>query len=421
MKTFARFSLAAITLAAVLGSTACAAEVNTSGDDLARYKNTPASTTKVEGFTDKLDFVGAPDAWDGSAGWTTTTGPADKTVAVLGDNVAYVTGRQYASGSDWEVDKPGTLVVVDSKGSVVYESAALPEGRMLAGSTLRKLSKDGTDYFVYAENVKQSADETSVKKDTSDYKSSSVTVLNKDAKEVFKKPLADGEWAALGEIDDSIRINGGGKLMDVATGEIAPQPEKAGHKWSGRYDGVDIFRNLTTGATTNGEWSVADKAGSRYAASHVPDNFGNLIKVMTDGTYGECKVIDPHTGTELLDDAKPIACTIGKDALASPDGKLVLAAGGILNLADGKFFPITKDMDFSVKSISDNGDVYGLSSGSSDKRAGAYVNVLGADEPKRLPESAVAPSVVTASGLAIFPGEKNSPAGDMITSFIVKK
>jgi hypothetical protein len=419
LKNLARISFAAVALAAVLGSTSCAASTQPAIDGSAPAAVSAPSAAKAAGFTEKLSFTGAPEAWTDGAGWSTVTGPAAETVAVIGDYAAYLDGVQYGSATDVNASVAGTLVVVNGKGEIVYKATPIASGHKVYSSGVESVFKDGKQYLVYTETVKRAADPTSVKVVKDGYDLSSVTVLDENAKEVFKKELPEGQWASANREDDAIRVHTEGKpeisLLDVSTGEIAPEPKLSGSEWLARVNGVDIFWDANSSTVTNGTWSFTDKMPSQYAES-TPTVVGNFVRVTTNSDQNESLTIDPRTGEEAVVNGEKI-----NGSITSPNRNIVNAqSGGFISISDKKFYPITEDMSFRAESIADNGDVYGLSDGA-DKRSHAYANVLTADEPKVVPGTKVNPTAVTASGLAIFGGEEDSPAGDKSSSFIVKK
>lgn len=88
-------------------------------------------------------------------------------------------------------------------------------------------------------------------------------------------------------------------------------------------------------------------------------------------------------------------------SLASPDRNIFRGEGGLASAKDGKLLYATEDMDFSTRSISDNRDVYGTSSGTSKECAGAYLNALDSAAPVRLPGTSLVPDAVSANRLAV--------------------
>jgi hypothetical protein len=313
-------------------------------------------------------------------------------------------------------------VVFDGEGNQVFESKA-KDLYSESGSILKRVSKDGKSYLVYLYGGTLASNETSAK--TTKSTSMSVTVVDGEGKEVFSKLVGNNERISLGtdkstdepltdmSEDDSILITktereGGEKpiseqgkiisekvqVIDVATGNVSDVPSMPNAKWAGRYDGVDLFRNAE--GITNGTWTV--KGG------HL-EKVGNLVQAVTftkttDGYPDDdiCNVFDPRTGK-----LNPgLGLTDGEciDVRAtSANGNYVINVNtSVLDISGGKVYRVGADLDFQIRSVTNDGTIYGKSA----KGFVGHFNMGKEDEPVVEPGKNAIPYILSDSGLAAF-------------------
>lgn len=425
MKNSYRISLAAFSLAALVGVTACGADnasVPPQGNSTEQSVS-PATGPKDANFRSPFTHEGTvfPAGWDNSDGWWKTVADTDQPIVAAGDYTAYVDVSEVVVGAA----KSGTLVVVDGKGHQVYTSKENSGFSEVRGNELHRVSKNGKDYLVFIETGDLAGSETSAKKDKT--YSSSVTVIDENGKEVYSKVLGANERADVGEdetttasnvsSDDSIRVttrDSAGKtvgipqVLDVVTGEMSAAPSLSGAEWVGRYDGVDIFR--TAEGVTNGKWTVATTGTIEKVGDLVQAVQNNKDKsgYATDDT---CNVFDPHTGT--LNPALGLAKDECIDVRnTSPDGNYVVNSNtSVIDIAGGKVYKVGSDIDFDIESVTNDGVIYG----DSGQDNAAHLNMNSDDEPTVEPGTTIAPWFVSDSGLAAFHDSKDG------FYFLVKK
>ena len=408
MKKIARYSVAAIVLASVLGVSACTSPPQTGPLEVAASESAVPKgfPNKPAGFTDSLDTSRYPDAWQSSAGWN-VKGVSEKSVVSIGKYIAYndVDANGQAAG----------LLVVDGEGEMVYSYKST--GNKLISRAIEKVFKGGKEYVVYSEVSEEQAGAGSVSKPK---KKLAVAVVDEDGKEVA---IA---------VNDYVEYVIGGLTMVVdpltAKTEAVTAPE--GYFYAKTVNGVHIFglssiSSLSdpVGKLTNGQWTIdtGTKAGgaNTLKSTPAPVVFGKYIQVTLPGTESEpqCALYDVTTGekVELSSVTEPVCFS---DELFSSNGDILYSEGednttaGILSVSYDKFFEITDDILFDPKYLADDGGVYGISSSKF-----ASFNILDEEEPKAADSFKETPKVVSNSGLALFSDEASKNDG----VFVVKK
>ena len=419
MKNTARNTLTAVTLAGLLGITACGTGTENASEQTApSTQGTETSqaspsqeadnSAKPAGWSDSLETtLTVPAEWQGGAGWTAEID--DKPVLSIGDYIVY---------QEKVLNSSSPIIVVDGKGDKKETFEVTPsefkEGdySYLSADTA---TKDGKKYLVVIENGKSQGDPTSVAK--VDGRKSIVTAFDETLKEVWTKTVPFD----VNVVNDAVTIIDGkdtsdiSNTLDVATGADVAIKTPAEHEWVGRFDGVDVFSKepedfMGPGTVTNGIWTA------KYHEEAGVEVFGTKIAVERPQNLGHqkgCDLLDPHTGKALDISGPTGSCPEAK--VTSPNRDVVYftpeyvtseGLPGIISLSTGKKFSISKDISFTPTAISDTGMVYGFSN--HDK---ASFDLQKDKMPKKMLEVADAPIFVASNGVAVFNQGK----------FIVKK
>ena len=401
MKKLTRASLAALTLAAVLGTVACGGGEKPAEDQTAQSQE--QHPNKPAGYKDKFEAaIGFPAEWNEGAGWQTD---ADlKNVNFFGDHVAFVQSDR-------------SVMVADGKGEKKHNFTA-PEDMTDASLTLRTIYRDGDQFLVVIYNGTAKVDASSVKKTTDPI--STVRVLDSGANELWNKTFQSKTGVAEDVIflakDDNETPT---RAVNVETGKEEVVTAPKGSKWAGRFDGVDVFKsdaveNNGLGELSGEGWTYAANTESTSlstAATKQPKRFGNMLQVERALTETDkkkkCDVVDPHTG-KVVDLGRYNEMCV-EPLITSPDRNFIYFSSGteisgdvvrgIVSLSDKEFFNIGEDIEFAPTAISNDGMVYGKSGESV-----AVFDFKKDTEPKKVADALVAPVKLSPSGLALFDG-----------------
>lgn len=413
MKNFARFSLASVVLAALVGTAGCAGTAQSAAPAADSAQSTPLTSNKPSGFTEKVPVKGTlPADWQDGAGWRAVTTATEESVFAVGDYLAYIAGNEYENGPESRMTKPGHLILVDAKGSIVYTSKDQTDA-VPTRNTLHKVSKDGATYLVFTEEatVKGKDDPNSLSKAPADTFQTTITVLDAKGKELYSKKFDKG-FHVTSETGDAISSMGSGaknlESVDVATGEASAVPVLAGFDWEGAVDGVNVYSvggrskttmNMSSKTVTDGKWSMTYDLPYTDLGNPAFNKVGPFVRTI-GGT------VNPHTGEKVA------SLPSGNFYASSPDGNLLCFTKGVYSVKDKKTYPISEEVEFYPTSITNNGDVYGTSNSKT-----GFVNVLSGSAPKALPGVTLVPAVISESGLAAFSEVK----GIKSTVFVTKK
>ena len=417
-----RGTIAALSLAAVLGVSACGTSPQSGASSApeASTSATPDYSKKVPGFAAGFASMSAPEGWAGSDGWTAPlgldTGAKMAPAVSLGDNIGYF-AAETSDGSTKDA-----IYIADSTGDKVYSSAELP-GQKSSSSYYGKISSGGVDYIYLTRLASEAVAADSIKQGKT---LPHLLIVDENGKETFSDFLSEGvdvrHKGAVLEIKNSDKVV---ETIDPATGNATPfTPEvMAGYTNVLTVNGGTIFVQSgddiaeNAAIVTNGDWKIKATTRKSYGSERAifPYQFGPYLSVPSldaiSGEKGGCAFYDLETGKqldilkELGGGCVEVKSTSANDrflifeSAATSGGGLLPGVGGVLDTETGKAVLSKGDYaDFRMLSVDNEGKVYG---GLTSSGGSVVLDLVSGDEPKKI-EAERVPSMIAGNGVGVF-------------------